>query len=77
MMTTEEFTYEVGDLLIWTKSSSLCLVLDKFEDEIKIVVIDGGKYPNWIGEVRGYNRRWLNKGVDFILLSESSCARNP
>ena len=66
MITEKQFeSYRVGDLLIWVKTNSLCLVIEKSTEELWVHVVEGGKYPSWVGETRGYSRSVLSEGRDF------------
>ena len=75
MITQQEFDYGIGDLLLWRKTSSLCMVVSRTEDSISVLILDGGSYPNWKGEVRGYNRNSLTKNVDFLLVQRASTVK--
>jgi hypothetical protein len=74
-MNRRDFNYRIGDLLVWCKTNSLCVVTHKTPDVVQIQIVEGGTYPDWVGENRGYYRESLRKNVDFRIFKRAQSTK--
>ena len=72
MMTKQQFSYRVGDLLKWTCTGSFFIVTKKDDEKVTSLCMDGGKHPTWVGDVRTYFRESLTEIDDFEIISKST-----
>ena len=81
-MKIRDFTFQVGDLLLWVCTDSLFVVVERYDilkgkdTIIKVKCVDGGRYPEWLHDERPYNRISLTKGRDFKIVTRAKRVKN-